>query len=242
MYLTSSEIIDINGLENAIQHRIFEAMPFFIYTKNRDGQYLYANRNVLQESGLKRIDRIQGFDDIELNFDGNIEHWIQHDIETHAGECYYQLDNLKTASDNKYTLLSYKQKVLNTTADNSIIICYTQPIKLPNFYILNQSGFTGVDMEKRIKLVDEQEYSRLINVSEKLTSKESEVLFYLLHGKKIKQIADLMLRSPRTVESHINRIKDKWQCNYINDILDKAYNYGLFNVIPKVIFDRIVRK
>lgn len=93
-------------------------------------------------------------------------------------------------------------------------------------------------------LVKQQLHTNVINNNVtnlcKLTNKEIETLFHLLHGKTIKQIAMLLDRSPRTIETHLFRIKQKWGCSYKTDILEKAINLGIVNVIPKNLLIKFV--
>ena len=43
----------------------------------------------------------------------------------------------------------------------------------------------------------------------KLTSREAQCLYYLWHGKSAKQIGNLIFRSSRTVETHIENLRNK---------------------------------
>lgn len=45
-----------------------------------------------------------------------------------------------------------------------------------------------------------------------LSIRETEIIYYILHGCTIKQIAQKMLVSPRTVESYFFSLKSKLNC------------------------------
>lgn len=54
-----------------------------------------------------------------------------------------------------------------------------------------------------------------------LTLRERQVVRHLLEGKTAKQIALLLDLSPRTVESYLATIKDKYMCNKSSDLIVK---------------------
>ena len=57
-----------------------------------------------------------------------------------------------------------------------------------------------------------------------LSKREAECIFYLLQGKSTKDTGRLMKISPRTVECYINNVKNKLNCYYKGDLLDKISN------------------
>lgn len=66
-----------------------------------------------------------------------------------------------------------------------------------------------------------------------LTNRESECLFLILRGKTTKDIAKFLEVSPRTVETHIDHIKIKLGVCSKSEIIHKAIELGLVDVIPK---------
>jgi DNA-binding CsgD family transcriptional regulator len=67
----------------------------------------------------------------------------------------------------------------------------------------------------------------------KLTCKQSEVLFYLLRGKTVKKIALILGLSPRTIEEHIESLKNKFLAFNKSELIDKAICKGFLNTIPE---------
>lgn len=61
-----------------------------------------------------------------------------------------------------------------------------------------------------------------------LSEREQECLFFLLRRKTAKEIARILSLSPRTVETHMERIRLKLQCPSTSDLLEKATveNFG----------------
>lgn len=66
-----------------------------------------------------------------------------------------------------------------------------------------------------------------------LTSRETECLFLLVRGKTAKEIGKFLDISSRTVESHIENIKIKLNVSSRSQIISKAIDLGLLDIIPK---------
>lgn len=64
-----------------------------------------------------------------------------------------------------------------------------------------------------------------------LSQRESHVLFLLMRGRTAKRIAQSLSISHRTVESHINAIKQKMQCQTKAELIDKALTSQLGNTL-----------
>jgi len=69
----------------------------------------------------------------------------------------------------------------------------------------------------------------------KLSPKESVVLFYMLRGQSAASIAQKLRRSPRTIESHIESIKNKMDCLSKSELVEKSIDCGLLNILPRHI-------
>lgn len=68
-----------------------------------------------------------------------------------------------------------------------------------------------------------------------LTEKQENCLFLLIRGKSIKEIAKVFGVSPRTIESHIDALKSKLNCQYISDLIEKAIDSDFLYYIPKYL-------
>lgn len=66
-----------------------------------------------------------------------------------------------------------------------------------------------------------------------LTQRETECLFLLIRGKSTKEIARFLELSHRTVEGYIEHIKDKMHISTRAQIITKAIEMGLLDIIPK---------
>jgi DNA-binding CsgD family transcriptional regulator len=66
-----------------------------------------------------------------------------------------------------------------------------------------------------------------------LTDKQENVLFLLVRGKTSKEIANILHISPRTVECHIDALKNKLKCLYKSDLIEKAIDNGFLYYVPE---------
>lgn len=69
-----------------------------------------------------------------------------------------------------------------------------------------------------------------------LTSRETQIIFLLIRGKSNKMIASEMGISTRTVETHMDNLKTKFDCNSKPLLLEAALEMGYGHVIPSRLF------
>ncbi len=62
-----------------------------------------------------------------------------------------------------------------------------------------------------------------INFSDQLSKRELEVLQHLMRGKTARQIGELLCISKRTVEHHVENIKQKACCHNKFELIKKLY-------------------
>jgi DNA-binding CsgD family transcriptional regulator len=75
-----------------------------------------------------------------------------------------------------------------------------------------------------------------------LTSKESEVFFFLLRGKTSKEIAELLNLSFRTVESYTEKIKYRLGCSTKSQLIERGIAAGYLGVLPETLFYQFHQK
>lgn len=72
----------------------------------------------------------------------------------------------------------------------------------------------------------------------KLNTRESEVLFLLLYGKKPQYIAKVLGVSVKTVENYVLRLREKFNANSKSELLDLALDLGFGSHIPESMLKR----
>ncbi len=65
-----------------------------------------------------------------------------------------------------------------------------------------------------------------------LTKRESECLYWMLRGYSSPRIAEKLCLSSRTVESHFERIKFKYNCASKHELHDYCYEQQLVQILP----------
>lgn len=71
-----------------------------------------------------------------------------------------------------------------------------------------------------------------------LNTRESEVLFLLLYGKKPQYISKVLGVSVKTVENYVLRLREKFNANSKNELLDIALDLGYGSHIPESMLKR----
>lgn len=73
-----------------------------------------------------------------------------------------------------------------------------------------------------------------VHSSLSLTEKQENCLFLLIRGKTTKEIAKQLGVSPRTIESHLDAMKIKLNCDNKSALIEKAIDHGFLFYIPKL--------
>ena len=75
-----------------------------------------------------------------------------------------------------------------------------------------------------------------------LTPRQQECVFFLIRGKTLKQIADILNLSIRTVESYVEAIKYRLNCTHKTQIIEKAISSGFLYFIPESFLKQDIGK
>ncbi|EAR57517.1 hypothetical transcriptional regulator [Photobacterium sp. SKA34] len=91
---------------------------------------------------------------------------------------------------------------------------------------------------RAIGITQQQKNSSMPRISIKkedigLNTRESEVLFLLLHGKKPQYIANTLGVSVKTIENYVLRLREKFNANSKGELLDLALELGYGSNIPE---------
>jgi len=76
-----------------------------------------------------------------------------------------------------------------------------------------------------MSIVHEQEIPSL-NALENFTKVEKSILYWLVRGKTAKAIANILSRSPRTIEHHIENVKNKTGSISKSELIEKLIECG----------------
>lgn len=99
-------------------------------------------------------------------------------------------------------------------------------------FLQNSLALLGMDLRyqknpKQATYIIKSTYSDL-----PLTPRETEIAFYLLRRKMNREIAERLNISRRTVEAHLQHIKDKLACRTKPQLIEKLLNLNCLQQIP----------
>jgi LuxR family quorum-sensing system transcriptional regulator SolR len=62
-----------------------------------------------------------------------------------------------------------------------------------------------------------------------LTSKEVQCIYWLLHGKSVEEIAIIKSNSPKTIENHLDNVRNKLDCHKQTQLVRIIFESGIFS-------------
>jgi DNA-binding CsgD family transcriptional regulator len=218
---------------NQSTHSIWWAGP--------NGQFLMGNNTLLKTCGFRNLDHLQGSHYSESSSECGEFHQVwqfqdtltcenQGVVETLSYIKYkgfedrvlvHGIKNPAYDSDGKWIgTVNHGFDMTNSKAVSWLpVLC----AKEASLAYKNNGAFTF--------LLTDRFVNRRHNIQ--LTKRQSECLFLLLRGLNIPEIADVLRRSKRTVEDHLECIRDQLNAYTRSEIISAALNMGFVNLIPK---------
>lgn len=171
-------------------------LPFYIYIKDLDGKYLALNNTLVKDWSLSSQEDAIGLSDSDLAF---LPHNEALKLRSHDQHAIMQekstrfIEPVTLGDGAKVRLLSYKMALLTKTQKSL--------------------GMIGISL-----IQDRIDDSSSIDLS----PRQLTCLTLLVKGNTLKQIANQLNLSPRTVEHYIETIKLKLRCESRSDLISKA--------------------
>lgn len=193
----------------------------YLFAKNRKGEYIFCNAKLAEAAGFDSPEQMLGKTDYEACWRKQASSFQTVDNEVINGKSYVN-DYIELSSKQKrIPILVTKSQLLNDRGHciGTIGSCIETVPKLPSYC----NGREHLP-EKRYYLGNDIYFTR----------REITILQGLLLGHSNKKIGLTNSISPRTVESHINNIKQKLQCRTRGDIIITAIKLGLIYFITAV--------
>ena len=221
-------------------------LPGLVFYKNTDFIYTAASYFAANLCGFENPDQFSGRNDFELRCDAAdsaLEFREEDSKVMITGKHISSLQIHKFADGNIHIFLVRKAPLINS--DKQIIgVCsmgseVTNPATGQAIFNLLATG-QGANKER-----GQHNQTYTINANDhfnQLSSRESELIFYFMRGFNNKEIATLMELSPRTIESYLESIKNKFKCHTRNDLLLTCMHYGFSYIIPQSILQRCMNK
>jgi len=205
--LMASDFTGSLDLEN-LQH-----LPFFLSWKDRNGKYLGCNNYKAQYIGFKTSKDVLGLTDNDIWPDSanNLRINDKKVITKNKAIIFFEQVELPTVE--KINVITYKIPWQTNSQKIAGNICLG--------FILNNN----ITLRPTDPLLLSGDFPSLLFKNDKLSSltqRQTDCLFYLVKGMTIKQTAQKMGLSPKTVEHYLENIKTKLNCHTRLDLVTSA--------------------
>lgn len=207
---------EIANLSNLEQDK-FDNETFSFFAKDLEGKFIYLNSFVTKICGVSKKEDLIGLTDFDLDF-----------YPAKATELVVENDHFVIAKDKSQLFIERA----NTFDGNQFLaITRKKPLRSIHNKIVGTVGVAYFIYENNVHLGHRQMLDDISNAvfigandhySYGLTHRQKQIITYLLKGLSLKQIALKLHLSPRTVEHHIETIKDKMKVSTRTDIVDKT--------------------
>lgn len=202
---------------------------------SEDFTYVYGNQFCLQNAAKLTEKEFLGYSDYQLPWDNYADSYVSNDKAILNGVGGNNMLFMLTDAHGDKCITHHKKYICYD--DNGSIAGIVAIFKIVEgrFYEM-YSYMTNLQQDNLNICSYLQNNTRSFDPSLKLTAKESICLFYTLQNFTAKKVANIMAISSKTVEQHLANIRNKWDCNNKQDLLDTANMLGCFNVIPIELF------
>jgi DNA-binding CsgD family transcriptional regulator len=203
----------------------------------KDLKSLYQKKNLTFSNlcGFKKIEDIFQVSDynIPCKISESAEIWQQNDRKVILAKKAIQFFEILIYSDEKIRLF-FTTKTPKLNEKNEVIGTYGHSLDVSNLFsqlpkILNRIGGKNNSISQNAYVIGDHSGFHL-------TFRQSKCLFFVIRGKTSKEIAKILNLSFRTIEFHIEELKNKFNCKTKNDLIDAAIAYGFVDIIPKHLF------
>ena len=200
---------------------ILQNLNLFIWAKDKSFRYIYCNENYAKAAGLDSPEEIIGKSDDQMPWREQADFFRIGDQTVFDGKTRINVPEVEVRPDRIVDILVTENKLLDKNE---------KCLGLIGSYI----DITGKRLETKTGHFDRDTsryYLGEVFGNDYLTWREIEILKKLLLGYTAKQSAEVLKISPKTVESHIDKLRMKLQATTKGDIIATAIKFGLTQVI-----------
>lgn len=185
-----------------------------IFAKDLQGRYLFCNEYFASVAGLDSPQQVVGKVDYDLCWPSEQADFFRAaDQKVVHGESY--INQYELILPKKIPVIVTKTPIFNK--ENRLIGIIGSSASFSNYLAAPM-----LKQKEGLFYLDSKTY---------LTQRELEVLKYTLLGYSNKRIAESLSISARTVETHLQNIKLKLQCNTRGELIITAVELGLFYLL-----------
>jgi DNA-binding CsgD family transcriptional regulator len=194
---------------------LFKNLPISIMWKDRNSVYLGGNDYLANLLGLKKGDDLIKRTDFDLSWSASAENFRLNDKQViHQDKALTMLEAGVIGNKTQATAISYKFPLRLRTKKIAGIICVA--IQLDN------NGLIQTVLTDNKTLDAKSKFDSLDSITGfNLTRRQKECVYYLTRGMSIKQIANVLKLSPRTVEHYLEAARDRLGCHSRAQLIEK---------------------
>jgi len=218
---------------------MFDLSQQYIAVLDISSRFVYLNNRHADVIGYQAKEEALGisYHEFKCNAVENHQLFTRQDVEVLSLKksiiflSYYCLHN------NIWRLLyGEKSPILNQEGEAINIFSATQDITSAN--LIDLSRFLVNDNQLNTKKIKQKSFTYYISKDEDsfaISKKEQEVLFFFIRGKNAQEISNILSRSKRTIEMHIEVLKEKLQVFTKSQLIEKAIMLGYMTKIPETL-------
>jgi hypothetical protein len=177
------------------------------YIKDKQGAYIGCNQYLLDFSNVSRLSDFVGITDYMTPWEETANHLIDHDnvvMQSESGVKFFEV--LKNFKGEYKIFLSHKKPCIqNDKLMGTVGVSVETPAPAVNATSVLSANTCFIDIARKVML--------------SLTFRQKQVLHLLLQGVSAKEVANCLCISKRTVEHHIELIKEVNEYLTIKDVL-----------------------
>jgi len=211
-------------------------LPGIIGFKDKDSVFLGCNKNAANITGFSSMDDYVGRTDYELRCDA-----------VKSAKIFRSHDRIAMKEGKSITLEIHRygdQRIHAFLVNKSAIFNNSGCLFGTSFNGIDATSILSMDIGKLMLEDYRRFYGNKHCIAQvqsvgcasfdiKLTRRESECIFYLIRGKTAKEIAAILSRGQRTIETHLENLKKKFGVNTKSALIDAAIASGYMNHFPE---------
>ncbi|OBU17018.1 helix-turn-helix transcriptional regulator [Photobacterium aquimaris] len=211
---------------------ILNQLPGCWGCKDLNSAFVYVNEEYSKIIGLKSPQECIGLTDFDMPYLSKkyAKIFQQQDLQVIESEKQLRILDIHPYADGFWRAHLFTKTALRN-ANNKIIGTLFSGIELKNTSLLEIGHWicrsdTATQQDK-----DKNNLNQSRTIS--LNTRESEVLFLLLYGKKPQYISKTLQLAVKTVENYVVRLREKFDANSKGELIEVALDAGFGSHIPE---------
>lgn len=220
---------------------MIDRTPGICACKDESSTFLYANHAFKQLYGLDPEQDVRGLTDYDLPHEAasNADAFRQQDKHVIKRQISITTLNVHRFQGESRAFLVCKKPFADS--ESKIRGVWFQGIEITMANAGAMASAQGGLLHKHVAISGLSQGSFVIADSDSnldMTTRESEVLYFLLRGGTAKRIANALSISTRTAEQYIDALKNKFGVRTKSDLIERAISMGYWYFAPNSLYSK----